>query len=1073
MSYASLIFKDNPEVVWALNEPTGAVAYTDGFVSGLSYEGQYLTGKYSRSALPITYGGKVSFHNNGSFLSNYSSDATIFKLPSVNKFTSATKSGQYSLEFWMNIDFNQKSLESGAFQTISFLDRNLDGGFYNTIYTSGDNADGGVPGTISYPDGYDGGGIFQLNAASRIGETALMKLSGTDTSTGVYIKDLDYLVFRLGDTGMAQYESAVHVSDFNKPLHIVCVYTPKSMRIVVNGKSGNVVEIDDSPFNEVISRDMLFCMPSRVSTLSKYFTGVNYDTVSLYGVALSDETIKRHFVYGLGYGIDRSLIKSLGGISYESNLQKTTPVKRIDYNLQNSWSPNTIYSNLDFRDKILSTKSHPEPKLYINGTKTVNSYPYKLTYKDMMTSDNSGDYFTFPENAYSYMEIERYEAITGGQTKRVSAKFKLNSTHGTNAQQLMYIGSRSSSSALSFEITNKVVSAKIIKNGSVVGDTMSHTLGNLTKDFMVSFAANGNDVEISIQDIEGNGNLWDVQGINIFPMQDAYLRFGSKPVFFGENPPLGLSYSQVGRYDGNISQIDIGYYKSAVDTWDNYPEKNDGDIYQAYVNKDLNRIQISTRGSFAVRYSLLELIGPQHIGKTIDQVSLPVKIEVGSNNADITFGCGIRGQQVYLVDGNIRNLHLPTVIGTQPKVEDIYYDIVGTLFTSDTNYAPAQVEYLRLYSYPFVEDGDEFYVEINNPFSGINPRYYNKNYPFKSLPDLNKTTDLYRSFNTGFLVGHREEASYDELAECSPYLKIPFYSLPISNNTAPKIYGIAFAARAIEDGYSDCNLLEVDSNIITSEGLSSIGSIDVYINGQQAEYSVDNQFVWNYYFVKFNEGISITSSQLDILFGNNGSAFYIDNISIFTTNLNSSSIAMIYERYFSESVIRVGSGNEELTAIHIKDSEKTDGINIFQPLGNENNFYPVRIYLASETNIPLTAGPSITIGTNLDNMKIDQVSVIVGKCILLKSQSVASENGIYLVSSITYNGTTPTKINLTKQTNYTDGDVFFISEGKSNKNLYFKKSSNNYSKVPVQRKVLSFSLSATELNPLSTVWTQI
>jgi hypothetical protein len=1070
MSYASLIFKDSPEVVWALNEPTGDTIFTDGYVSGEDYNGEYLEDKYSRSPVPITYGGKVAVYNNGSYEDTYALDSSMFRIPSISKFTSATKSLSYTLEFWANIDFNQTSLPIGAFASIGFLDRNIDGGFFATQVFA-DSANGGAP-TDDYSALIDGGGIAVLDATSRLGETPILRLS-ENSDTGVYIKDLDYLVFRLGDIGKQHYESVIHIPDFNKPLHIACVYTPTSIKIVVNGKSGNTVEITEDPFNTATSRDMFFCMPNKISGASEHFSGINFDTIAMYNVALNDEVLKRHFIYGVGYSITKSIIKGHSGTMYDAHLQNTPPLRKIDYSLQQTWSGRVQYANTEFRNSLLSTKSFASPNLYISNIDGTASY------KDMINTEFIGeskawDYISFPENSYSYLEVERYESITGGNTKQVSAKFRVDSDQPEENQQLLYVGSRTSTSALSFEIEGRNIIAKIIKNGENFVTPMEYELNASSSDFALSYSVNGNSLQISILDEAGEGYIWDIEEVGIFPLQDGYLRFGSKPIFFGSDIPINLGYNEVGRFTGQLRQIDIGYFTTAVQTWDEYPEKNNGDVYQVNFNKDFNKCDISTKGSFGTRISLIELVGPDNIGVPVNDIKMPIKIDVGSTSADITFNCGVLGLGNYVATGNIRNLHLP-VIESNPMAEDVYFDIVGTVFTTDTITSPGQIEYLRVFTYPFVEDDeDNTYVEVRNNSANNNVRYYNGAKPFKSLCDFNKTTDLYRSYNTGYPVGNFSSTSSDGLDEKTPYVKIPYFGAAITTDVESKIYGVMFTGIIKEDGYEDSSLLKIDDIEIMSESIFANDDVSVYVNKElQSDESGYNKFVWNHFFVKFDNGILIEELK-NIEFGSSGSPWQVDNIVVFENLLTQSQISNLYDRYFSENIVKVYSGDESLRTILINDSEKSDGRTIYQPLNDQLSFSPYIVNLASTTNIPIVTSGStanIVIGTNLDNFKIDQTDISerltpTGTYILLKNQLVFEENGLYLLKSVVWTGNNPAIVRLIK-VNTVDGEVFFVRNGKSNKNNYFKKQGNVYAITPVQKKIVSWTGSMIPINSAS------
>ena len=151
MSYSALILNDSPECVWSLEEASGTSVNPFSFILDSSYIGEYKSGKFLRSQIPIVYSGKTSICNNGAFTgtANYSTSNVMFDIPSIGKFSSETKNKSYTLEFWMNLDFDPSALSSGA--------------------------------------------------SSRIGESQIVQVTG-NTISGLYIRDLDYLVFKVGDT---------------------------------------------------------------------------------------------------------------------------------------------------------------------------------------------------------------------------------------------------------------------------------------------------------------------------------------------------------------------------------------------------------------------------------------------------------------------------------------------------------------------------------------------------------------------------------------------------------------------------------------------------------------------------------------------------------------------------------------------------------------------------------------------------------------------------------------------------------------------------------------------------------
>jgi hypothetical protein len=78
----------------------------------------------------------------------------------VGKFSSSTRGNAYSLEFWMNLSLYTKSLAAGP--------------------------------------------------TSRIGESEIVGISG-NSSSGLYIRDLDYLVFKIGKIIVLQILRAPYI----------------------------------------------------------------------------------------------------------------------------------------------------------------------------------------------------------------------------------------------------------------------------------------------------------------------------------------------------------------------------------------------------------------------------------------------------------------------------------------------------------------------------------------------------------------------------------------------------------------------------------------------------------------------------------------------------------------------------------------------------------------------------------------------------------------------------------------------------------------------------------------------
>jgi hypothetical protein len=1049
MSYSSLIFNDAPLCVWSLEEPNGSVSVScDTFINDATKNGEYNTSKVFMSSVPITYAGSFSVQNLGSFDDeniDYETDNILFTVPSQDIFSSKTKARQFSLEFWMNLEIDPTSISSSL--------------------------------------------------SARIGESEIVTFSG-NTNTGLYIRDLDYLVFKLGDTGKQIYESCIHVPDFNSPLHIGIVYNQNSIQIFVNGEAGSEGFIDTDPFVDHEERNIEFRFPAKISESSENFLNVNYDTVAIYDQVLLPSTLKRHYVYGVGKDVPREIFSSLGGIVYGSNMQRTLPQKQITYLNNINWTSNVVLNNLIATNDNLSTVRFPRPRLIIKDP--INN---DKTFKDMIQEDA----IVFPEDCFSYLEISNYESITEGATKKVEAKFEIDGTHGTDSQVLLHVGSLSNPSVyLSFKIEDRDIS--LIVSDEVKG---TYTLSSLSNSFFVSYYVSSGTVYASIRDdLDGFEDI-SFSAFNIFPMQNAYLRFGSEPKFFLENIDQNTSTDEVERFDGRLLQVDIYNNLSKTDSWADYPELKSGvSLYQMYANSLVKKISVATKGSFSLTISLANLLKSSDFSKNINEVKLATKVVVGSQASNIKYDfIKVTGGVETTLDSqeDIRMLNLPDIDTNIPPVIDTQYRIVGELFSTDSDVTPGILDYLSITSYPVILDSLKSYIDINSDNSGSNLRYYsgitpsNINYPFKDLPDIDQTTDLYRSFNTGFCVG--------SFHNTNPYIQVPIDTSSIGS--AEKIYCVIFTGilkSGLASGMALANLGGVDVSWATPEP----SGVELYINGVRYSGSETyNQNAWNLYAIKFTSGINIPD---DLKIGFNSSSNWIaDNISVFTSDISPLNIGKIYKEYFGTVPVKVVDGYPESffgvipegaltqettvdgggsltytptstvdggasivdftgsidgqialqkTSVIILDSELSNGQTMFQPLIGQSGFYAIslcpRLASTSDSGNWVLSGTSpnfiYTFGANRDNQKVDNIEPDLNDLILLKNQTTTSQNGIYKVT-----GKTTTSLTLVKQANPVVNNLIFVRDGFINKNYYFKRtSSNTYVNSVVQRKVGSY-----------------
>ncbi len=894
MSYTAIIYGDSPECVWSFDEGTGTTIASDPFIGASTYPGTLESGKTFWTKVPIIFGGKSAITNS----ITASAGDKLFSLPSLDKFSVKTQRKSCTLEFWMNLDINETELSTGA--------------------------------------------------AVRLEDSKIMGISSYGSSTGLYIRDLDYLVFKLGDSGKRVYESSVHVPNLDQPLHISIIYSSSYIQLIVNGVKGNSVSITDNPFAAYSNNTLDFYLPLRVSSPS--FTKIKFDSVAIYSHILEDAIIKKHYVYGLGYNIQKAWLKTNGISYYNTNLQKTTPIKIINYQNKQTWSDSTVFDNLTLTNNNITTYQYNPVFIYNSINKEATN----------MYSSNG---LSFPEDSFSYMQINNYESITGASTKKVEAKFKIDATHNTTGlvQQLMYISSAENPNKyLSFTITNRVINAYVNTPNNPLGSAIaSLTLGAGYNDFFISYVYDNLQLKISLVPITGTAVSTTTNIKDLFPMENAYIRFGSAPVFYQNNinSLLTASDSSIKRFDGWINQVDIYNSTSTTSVYANYPTKKISNLYQCYFDGDAKIAKIATKGTFELYISLLDLVGSDKFGTNIDSLDFAANVEIGSQSAEIkytlnTVADGVETPITGNVNQNIRLLSMPAPgVTGNPKVETIQLKVNGTLYSSDTINNPGVLNYLNITTYPVISDTNTTfdntnsngkYIEIVQETPSGNIKYYSgktgaTNHRFKSLPELDHNTDIFRAFYTGITVGTANSVC--------PFLSIPFNINTTNsiNGVTEKIYTVSFSAIMNSGTDSNTKFLKIGSTVVdwTNASLTQAG-LEVYINGSlytTGTLSNYNLSVWNHFTFKFLNGLAYNSAT-EILIGyQSGSQFSVDNLMVGVGNINSSRIKKIYDILYGNAAERVGYGSTTLSAINIDDSEILSSTNLYQKLGNQSTSY--------------------------------------------------------------------------------------------------------------------------------------
>jgi hypothetical protein len=301
MSYSELIQKDNPTIVWSLDEDpfVSTTILPDRFLYSTGAGDSFYTGLYSASSInsvkmPIVYGGKQSIKLQA---------GENFRVPSLDKMSIKDSRNSSSLEFWVKVD-TTSSTEQIIVRKKDVNDSLLD-----------------------------------------------------DYATAIYLKN-DYVVFRIGKVGR-YYEVSTPIDSINKPLHIVAEYSPSSISLIVNGvsKTKSISDPDSLfPVYDPLDEFFYFEKPSGISN-------IQFDCVSLYSYQLPRERALKHFVYGAGYSIPSEFINNNSGVFYNFSMDSQQALTRYDMGPGSGWSI-TDANNCLIQDGSLTIKQKQTPETF-------------------------------------------------------------------------------------------------------------------------------------------------------------------------------------------------------------------------------------------------------------------------------------------------------------------------------------------------------------------------------------------------------------------------------------------------------------------------------------------------------------------------------------------------------------------------------------------------------------------------------------------------------------------------------------------------------------------------------------
>lgn len=824
--------------------------------------------------------------------------------------------------------------------------------------------------------------------------------------TGLYVKD-NYLIFKAGNSSSNYAYSYIDVDTWNQPLNIYLVYTNTFIQIIVNGREGNVAYFNSPIFTRALVQDDDWFIFTKSSNINK----VSIDCFAMYPSIVGVNTAKRHYVYGVGYDLEKRYVSNSGGVMYSMSMKDTIPVRAIDYVNERSYPKGILYDNVIFVNNKPTIRKFPPPTLkkLVDGSDSSsnNFYGNKVSFHN-----ESGTY-----NG-TFLDINIPYPIIGETSNGFFTTFEMDKTKlvTSKPQTLFSIYSATTKQELSYFIektdpsTVKIYLSSKKQNGnSIIYNSQSNIIiatipySDFVSKFVVGYVLDKKDNKPSIKsfvytDSETNYEyLLNVEEIrNNYPILDAKLRFGAS-----KNIGINYTKSQAQLIDSNIFTGSILNIKSVklLDLPNTY------DLFQSYKWKYL--MSVSNNKSMIVgglgRMSFkvpLVLMCDQDVSGQFKQLG-PHRIEVGYPEVSGS------GKQIVatakiqkVVDGAYSTISTKTLnnfdeftAAMDLSVDDIVNKYANIVFdvvfnADDVNDIRPSLQYFRFFSYRgTVDEGilrSTIVSDNNGPdlvVSSDNALTSNR----LMLPELKKTPLMYYHDKSGIDLG----SSTGTIV------------YPNNNPIGDDLHTIAFWAR-VPQGQTNTKLLTINGKHIEYDptGITSTFSPqpEIYVNGDPLLDADVVEDEWNFYTIVFSNNFDLEDS-VTLIFGSQADkVLYMDNILLFNRLFQGTDVNNLYNlQVYKNSYSIIDTDGANFTFLDNEDNFGYQPFHYQNGLFSEVDFYS-REQFEMETITELEDGSNTIIEKPSDT--VDGRTPVVGNKMLIDNQSDPLNNGLYEIKSI-------------------------------------------------------------------------
>lgn len=508
---------------------------------------------------------------------------------------------------------------------------------------------------------------------------------------GLFIKN-NYLIFRHG-TSASYTEVAGDIVNPEEPNHILIIKNPYSSTIMINGISFN------QNINKTISLDkdnnhsnnnyLDFYGPPQGSW--------QIDSIAIYPNALSPNTAKRHYVYGLGKNINDDIFYSKGGNLYNFSTIATDRVIDIDWTYPYEWKFSSITDLLHEDDGIKPIR-YSNPVFYSSDN-------------NINTASNSIKFMSSSVTKASYIEINKIEDKINSGNYPFFVKVKLNGELPPQflQQRILSYGIFPQYEILKFDLYNDGGQYKIKVSSSQTSASLSFNISNISaspsiyigmefnQNSTFYFAESGSYIQsASFSYYSASGGGLDPMIPFFPPSENSVIRIGSS-LNYDQNSFNNNVYG-IEQFYGSFERFLVAQPDFSGSSTYSYLENYNQSRYEFLYDSNLGRFKTKTYGyaEFDVHsVNFAEVIDDnnQKIGGNVIRIGYPDILSASQVMFYATF-LSYSGSTIFPKHRLEQTNYLHYLNNT--NLDETYLRFNLEIYAEDSIYYPPKVKYFNM-----------------------------------------------------------------------------------------------------------------------------------------------------------------------------------------------------------------------------------------------------------------------------------------------------------------------------------------------------------------------------------------